>query len=87
MILAAYRHGLRASELADLRCDQVDFGTATLHVRRPAFLFLAACELLVAICFFFAPETKDATLVLDDDSTESGEATPFEPASRKTAAL
>ena len=34
MILVAYRHGLRASELADLRWDQVDFGTATLHVRR-----------------------------------------------------
>jgi integrase len=34
MILLAYRHGLRASELTDLRWDQVDFGTATLHVRR-----------------------------------------------------
>ena len=28
------RHGLRASELVDLRWDQVDFRTATLHVRR-----------------------------------------------------
>ena len=34
MILVAYRHGLRASELTDMRWDQVDFGTATLHVRR-----------------------------------------------------
>ena len=34
MILVAYRHGLRASELVDLRWDQVDFTTATLHVRR-----------------------------------------------------
>jgi type 1 fimbriae regulatory protein FimB/type 1 fimbriae regulatory protein FimE len=34
MILVAYRHGLRASELADLRWDQIDFATATLHVRR-----------------------------------------------------
>ena len=34
MILVAYRHGLRASELVDLRWDQVDFKTATLHVRR-----------------------------------------------------
>ena len=34
MILIAYRHGLRASELADLRWDQVDFGAARLHVRR-----------------------------------------------------
>jgi type 1 fimbriae regulatory protein FimB/type 1 fimbriae regulatory protein FimE len=34
MILVAYRHGLRASELVDLRWDQVDFRAATLHVRR-----------------------------------------------------
>lgn len=34
MILVAYRHGLRASELTDLRWDQVDFAAATLHVRR-----------------------------------------------------
>jgi integrase len=34
MLLVAYRHGLRSSELVDLRWDQVDFRTATLHVRR-----------------------------------------------------
>jgi integrase len=34
MILVAYRHGLRVSELVDLRWDQIDFRTATLHVRR-----------------------------------------------------
>ena len=34
MILVTYRHGLRASELTDLRWEQVDFATATLHVRR-----------------------------------------------------
>jgi integrase len=34
MILVAYRHGLRASELTDLRWDQVEFISATLHVRR-----------------------------------------------------
>jgi integrase len=34
MILVAFRHGLRASELTDLRWEQVDFRTATLHVRR-----------------------------------------------------
>ena len=28
MILVAYRHGLRASELTDLRWDQVDYATA-----------------------------------------------------------
>ena len=34
MILVAYRHGLRASELVDLHWDQVDFASGTLHVRR-----------------------------------------------------
>ena len=34
MILVAYRHGLRVSELTDLRWDQVDFDHARLHVRR-----------------------------------------------------
>jgi integrase len=34
MILLAYRHGLRASEVCDLRWDQVDFDQAVLHVRR-----------------------------------------------------
>ena len=34
MVLVAYRHGLRVSELVDLRWDQIDFTTATLHVRR-----------------------------------------------------
>ena len=34
MVLVAHRHGLRASELVDLRWDQVDLRTATLHVRR-----------------------------------------------------
>src|ERR1700756_2075199 len=34
MILVAYRHGLRASELTDLQWSQIDFATATLHVRR-----------------------------------------------------
>ena len=34
MILVAYRHGLRASEVCDLRWEQIDFNSATLHVRR-----------------------------------------------------
>jgi type 1 fimbriae regulatory protein FimB/type 1 fimbriae regulatory protein FimE len=34
MILMAYRHGLRAAELCDLRWDQVDFRGAVLHTRR-----------------------------------------------------
>ncbi|HML07293.1 MAG TPA: tyrosine-type recombinase/integrase [Xanthobacteraceae bacterium] len=34
MILTAFRHGLRAFELVDLRWDQVDFDRGALHVRR-----------------------------------------------------
>jgi integrase len=35
MILTAFRHGLRAAELVDLRWDQVELGrNAVLHVRR-----------------------------------------------------
>jgi type 1 fimbriae regulatory protein FimB/type 1 fimbriae regulatory protein FimE len=34
MVLVAFRHGLRASELVDLRWDQIDFNGALLHVRR-----------------------------------------------------
>ena len=34
MVLLAYRHGLRASEICDLRWDQLDFNRAVLHVRK-----------------------------------------------------
>ena len=34
MVLIAFRHGLRASELVDLRWDQVDPEHALLHVRK-----------------------------------------------------
>jgi len=34
MILLAYRHGLRASELCDLQWHQVEFNAGRLHVRR-----------------------------------------------------
>ena len=34
MVLMAFRHGLRASELVDLRWDQVDLEHGLLHVRR-----------------------------------------------------
>jgi type 1 fimbriae regulatory protein FimB/type 1 fimbriae regulatory protein FimE len=33
MILIAFRHGLRASEVCDLQWTQVDFGAATLAAR------------------------------------------------------
>jgi type 1 fimbriae regulatory protein FimB/type 1 fimbriae regulatory protein FimE len=34
MILLAFRHGLRASEVIDLQWNQIDFNQAVLHVRR-----------------------------------------------------
>jgi type 1 fimbriae regulatory protein FimB/type 1 fimbriae regulatory protein FimE len=34
LILVIYRHGLRASEACDLEWSQIDFDTATMHVRR-----------------------------------------------------
>ena len=34
MILVAFRHGFRSSELVDLRWDQIDFTSATMAVRR-----------------------------------------------------
>ena len=34
MVLIAFRHGLRAAELIDLRWEQVDLENALLHVRR-----------------------------------------------------
>ena len=40
MVLVAFRHGLRASELVDLRWEQVDLANALLHVRLPAPILL-----------------------------------------------
>jgi len=34
MLLVAYRHGLRAAEVCGLEWSQIDFDSATLHVRR-----------------------------------------------------
>ena len=50
MILVAFRHGLRAAELVDLRWDQIDYAGSRLHVRRvkagtPATHPLAGVEL------------------------------------------
>lgn len=46
--------------------------TATEEAIQPAFLFLAACGLLLTVCFFFAPETKNKALALDDDADGKG---------------
>ena len=69
MLLVAFRHGLRASELVDLRWDQVDFRSANLHVRRvkngtPATHPLAGAELR-------------ALRRLEREGKEAGTLTPF----------
>jgi type 1 fimbriae regulatory protein FimB/type 1 fimbriae regulatory protein FimE len=69
MILIAYRHGLRAAELVDLRWDQVDFRSANLHVRRvkngtPATHPLTGAELR-------------ALRRLEREGKEAGTLTPF----------
>jgi putative MFS transporter len=43
---------------------------ATEAAVQPAFLFLAGCGLILAICFFFAPETKDKVLTLDEEGAD-----------------
>jgi putative MFS transporter len=43
---------------------------ATQAAVQPAFLFLAACGLLMAICFFFAPETRDVAVAMDEEELE-----------------
>ena len=44
MILMAFRHGLRAAELVDLRWEQVELGhNAVLHVRRVKPLRATKC--------------------------------------------
>ena len=49
-ILVAFRHGLRASELCDLQCDQIDLTRKTIRVRRakngdPSTHYLSNSEL------------------------------------------
>jgi integrase len=34
LVMMAYRHGFRASELIALRCDQIDLKAGTIHVAR-----------------------------------------------------
>ncbi|MGO1074996.1 MFS transporter [Inquilinus sp. CA228] len=66
--------------------DNLVSAKATEAAVLPAFLFLASCGLLLAICFFFAPETKDATLSLDEDGDALGETAAGRAGSSKAIA-
>jgi integrase len=44
MILLAYRHGLRASELCDLQWQQIELNAGRLHVRRSKKYGDASCS-------------------------------------------
>ncbi|MBV8891356.1 MAG: tyrosine-type recombinase/integrase [Acidobacteria bacterium] len=35
MIMVAYTHGLRATELVNLRCNQINFNTGRIAIKRP----------------------------------------------------
>jgi putative MFS transporter len=59
---------------------------ATEAAVQPAFLFLAGCGLILALCFFFAPETKDKALSLDEEGAGS-DGGLHGSQSRKVAAL
>ena len=41
MVVVAYRHGLRAAELVDLRWNQIEFKTANLHAETKWHLYAA----------------------------------------------
>jgi integrase len=63
MILVAYRHGLRASEVCDLRWEQIDWNSATLHVRRvksgkPSTHPIRGDELRAEVTIHFCERTR-----------------------------
>jgi integrase len=70
MILVAYRHGLRASELVDLRWEQIEFRAASLHVRRVEQGYAehpsdprgrAACFAAASVESHRSPTSRDST--------------------------
>jgi hypothetical protein len=50
----AYRHSLRAAELTDLRWDQIEFSSATLHVRRVKQGTLSTHPIIATSCAPYA---------------------------------
>src|SRR5262249_33832164 len=50
MILVAYRHGLRASEVCDLQWQQIELSEGRLHVHRVKNGFLACTRFAVTRC-------------------------------------
>src|SRR5215207_5131311 len=50
LILMAFRHALRVSELVDIRWQQIDLDTATIHIRRAKNGSLASTGCRVTSC-------------------------------------
>ena len=50
LILMAFRHALRVSELVDIRWQQIDLNTATIHIRRAKTARLASTACRVTSC-------------------------------------
>jgi integrase len=71
MVLIAFRHGLRAAELVDLRWEQVDLEHALLHVRRlkngsPATHPLTGKELRALRRLQCEPESKSPFVFISE---------------------
>ena len=82
MLLVAYRHGLRASELTDLHWDQVDFSAADLHVRRAKKGLLQPTRSWAMSCGLFAGCSGSKSLSHPLSSRASAEVRLPRPASR-----
>src|ERR1700722_3659226 len=89
MVLLAYRHGLRASELIDLRWDQVDVEHALLHVRRlkngsPATHPLTGKELRALRRLQRERNTKSPFLFTSETASIPGPSRPISATSRSS---
>ena len=81
MLLIAFRHGLRTSELVDLRWEQIDLENAIQHVRRvkqgtPATHPLTGRELRTLRRLQREQEPKSPFVFVSERGDPSGRARP-----------
>ena len=62
LIMTAYRHGLRASEIGGLRWDQIDLKASVLHVTRLALDSSAARARAARTALLEAPAGRDGSV-------------------------